>query len=546
MNDKIVPLREQCSLLKKVNAERKDFLKDLFVPQFIRYIGAFEDYPDIIATLKKQSKSEKWKWLFFENDIPFYNDFDMIETVRKTVERNNYNISSSDFVLFEDRELNDLFIECLNYTLDLAFENEKERFKVESIKMNFTVSLILNCYKYLRDMKFDIISNCKCIYYGELSKNNSYFLILLYRMMFDVIYINPVNEDPFDETDADNLSQKEVSKVRGEKWTIEELERRGKEILEVKGVAKTVENGIHKALYDGYSIFKEWQFTEGYTKPVFLNGVVADLYGSYEAEAKSRDGFETEDDVVKVPHFFMEIEGVYDDLKEYKKLVKSIGNSTYCAGFVNNFLNGFENIEDFFHSLDDYPLYFSQVVYTRSRSGVFFNDKLWELPFLPFRNIHENTGMFIFDKLNDVLERNDILNFEISEEEKIKFVLSILFMDPKIIRQIENFDFTRGVPKIAMFIRSGYSIDKYTAFMLAFLNEVGFDIIIFSPDGKSGVANLINKKFFNNIRIGYYASLELEEILKEPEKPKLISVKSLPKININIFNIFKKKGKRNE
>ena len=82
--------------------------------------------------------------------------------------------------------------------------------------------------------------------------------------------------------------------------------------------------------------------------------------------------------------------------------------------------------------------------------------------------------------------------------------------------------------------------------MLAFLNEVGFDIIIFSPDGKSGVANLINKKFFNNIRIGYYASLELEEILKEPEKPKLISVKSLPKININILNIFKKKGKRNE
>jgi len=74
---------------------------------------------------------------------------------------------------------------------------------------NETIAISALEKKALIPVKIIIITICnnKCIYYGDISENDSYFLILLYRMMFDVIYINPIPDtDVFEKTDRDRLS----------------------------------------------------------------------------------------------------------------------------------------------------------------------------------------------------------------------------------------------------------------------------------------------------------------------------------------------------
>ena len=77
--ENVKSLKEQCYFLRKNNSERKDYFKDEFKAQFIRYIGIFEDYESSIKTLKIQSIEEKNKWLFFENEIALDQDIDFLK-----------------------------------------------------------------------------------------------------------------------------------------------------------------------------------------------------------------------------------------------------------------------------------------------------------------------------------------------------------------------------------------------------------------------------------------------------------------------------------
>ena len=153
MENNVKTLKEQCYFLRKSNVERKDYILNQFKPQFIRYIGVFDDYANIIKTLNAIAKNDPLNWLFFENSIDFKVDFKVIwavdKLVRDTLTTYNKEFKNSGLVVFENDDLNKLYLESLDYVIGLANEKMEEHFKNLNIKVNFIVSLILQSIAYL-------------------------------------------------------------------------------------------------------------------------------------------------------------------------------------------------------------------------------------------------------------------------------------------------------------------------------------------------------------------------------------------------------------
>jgi len=536
-------LKEQCYFLKKSNVERKDYLLNQFTPQFIRYIGIFDEYDNIIKTLYLTAQKEPENWIFFDSGINFNVDFKNImeaeRLVRDVLRTYDKKFINSELILFSTKELNDVFLESLDYVIEVANEILSKKFENENIKVNFIVSLIMQSTAYLSKMNFNTICNNKCIYYGDISENDSYFLILLYRMMFDVIYINPIPDtDVFEKTDRDRLSTRVDSFERvSKKLLLKDLLETGKEIREIVSTATLVEENVQRALYNNGSMFKNWQFADGNTKSIFFNGTISDIYNTYSAEAKIREGFDVNGQVVSIPHFFMEIEGVSEDIDKYKKIFQTVVENENCNLFINSLIqkvirNGREAInggEPTIKALPAYNNFFSKVALARTQTGVFDVDKLERLDFSPLRNVRDNTLLFMLNKINETL-KSDNFRDKLTANDEVDFVLNILFMNPKIIKQIENFDFTRQIPKLALFMESGNFMDKMTAEILLFLNEIGFDIVIFAPDTKSGVSSYVKKGSYTNVRLDEFKQITPEELAVVNEEK--------DKSKVNIFNFF--------
>lgn len=536
-------LKEQCYFLKKSNVERKDYLLNQFTPQFIRYIGIFDEYDNIIKTLYLTAQKEPQNWIFFDSGINFNVDFKNImeaeRLVRDVLRTYDKKFINSELILFSTKELNDVFLESLDYVIEVANEILAKKFENENIKVNFIVSLIMQSTAYLSKMNFNTICNNKCIYYGDISENDSYFLILLYRMMFDVIYINPIPDtDVFEKTDRDRLSTRVDSFERvSKKLLLKDLLETGKEIREIVSTATLVEENVQRALYNNGNMFKNWQFADGNTKSIFFNGTISDIYNTYSAEAKIREGFDVNGQVVSIPHFFMEIEGVSEDIDKYKKIFQTVVENENCNLFINSLIqkiirNGREAIdggEPTIKALPAYNNFFSKVALARTQTGVFDVDKLERLDFSPLRNVRDNTLLFMLNKINETL-KSDNFRDKLTANDEVDFVLNILFMNPKIIKQIENFDFTRQIPKLALFMESGNFMDKMTAEILLFLNEVGFDIVIFAPDTKSGVSSYVKKGSYTNVRLDEFKQITPEELAVVNEEK--------DKSKVNIFNFF--------
>lgn len=66
---------------------------------------------------------------------------------------------------------------------------------------------------------------------------------------------------------------------------------------------------------------------------------------------------------------------------------------------------------------------------------------------------------------------------------------------------IDNFDFSSNIPKLVYFLENDNAIDKESAIVLAYLNNIGFDIICFAPAGISGLETYINTNYISSVRL---------------------------------------------
>ena len=537
--ENVKSLKEQCYFLRKNNSERKDYFKDEFKAQFIRYIGIFEDYESSIKTLKIQSIEEKNKWLFFENEIALDQDIDFFEEIRKKVEEiYGMNISNKfDIKIFGDTVVNEVFLSSLDYISEiLDFEEDLKPYE----KYETLATIICLSRQYLSRKKFDYVSNIKCIYFGKIDRISVYFLILLYRMMCDVIYICPSDkyEEVFEKYDYDMLSKvvksdKLVDNI--EKYNLQYISKKGIELRKIKSTASYVQESVYDNLFKNKELYYTNQFIDYEVAPLLFEGVIPDFYNTFVNDVRFREGFKVNEETKTVffSHFFTEVQGVQKDYEEYVKLVRHLLKAKNTIFFIEKEYdkvlldenikeskrNGEIFLEKNIFKINDEIItrrmfYFSELAYTVNEDGTYDLDDIKKVSFYNLRNLKEKTVSYIFKVFNEVISTPLVFfNKDLSFLEKTKLLFLMLLINPLVYKLLETFDYTNSVPKIVIYLDNQDELKENMCQVLTILSMLGIDIIILSPNGKSGLDKYINQNAYTTLLLDEFKDIDLTDIL---------------------------------
>lgn len=537
--ENVKSLKEQCYFLRKNNSERKDYFKDEFKAQFIRYIGIFEDYESSIKTLKIQSIEEKNKWLFFENEIALDQDIDFFEEIRKKVEEiYGMNISNKfDIKIFGDTVVNEVFLSSLDYISEiLDFEEDLKPYE----KYETLATIICLSRQYLSRKKFDYVSNIKCIYFGKIDRISVYFLILLYRMMCDVIYICPSDkyEEVFEKYDYDMLSKvvksdKLVDNI--EKYNLQYISKKGIELRKIKSTASYVQESVYDNLFKNKELYYTNQFIDYEVAPLLFEGVIPDFYNTFVNDVRFREGFKVNEETKTVffSHFFTEVQGVQKDYEEYVKLVRHLLKAKNTIFFIEkeydkvlldeNIKESKRNGEIFLEKnifmINDEIItrrmfYFSELAFTVNKDETYNLEDIKKVSFYNLRNLKEKTVNYIFKVFNEVISTPLVFfNKDLSFLEKTKLLFLMLLVNPLVYKLLERFDYTNSVPKIVIYLDNQDELKENMCQVLTILSMLGIDIVILSPNGKSGLDKYINQNAYTTLLLDEFKDIDLMDIL---------------------------------
>lgn len=488
-----ISLKNACFNIWKSNTDRQG-IKPKFKPLFIRYIGVenSSEYNDILKTYYENFKENPDTTILFASEIPMQAEFQIINYIGNELQNMNVlDMKHQDIVLFDDQKLNNLFLQSLDIVIPLAIR--KEKFFNESTRNNFILKLIVWSYLYLRPVKYENNKTPKCFYYGDISRHEIYFLMLTHLMGYDVIYVNPLREEHWEDIDELKLSELHKNNQILQIETFQSRIANGQKIENCESITLQLEREIESQLFTGTGVYKPWQFRNGTTTAMFLNSTIIDLNQNWLEQSRVRQGFKIEDKNVFVPVFFQQIDGVYKNINEYKAILSKCSDSPITLVSTNR---GEELLNRNFDQNNKYKLTFCQL-----NDATLNKDAIKKVDFYPFKKYKMEIQDLILNKINETIKDARLFSKKLDKEETLNLIMILLNISEQVIRLIDNYDFTQDIPKITIFLNKEEGIEEDVMYVLAFLHKMAFDIVIFNPSGLFGATNVINPERINTIRL---------------------------------------------
>lgn len=464
-----------------------------FTPLFTSYIGDFQlgaEYNDILKTIQVKSSENPSNTIVFDGSVPFTitPELTLIQGAVKdelkgvSVDRIG-DLSDPLIRLFPDDNLNNRFLTALKHLVQKAVDHEN--FINESVRNNFVAKLVTYAYLYIKDLTYDDQVTCKCIYYGDVTKHDFYFLTFLHFFAFDVLFINPNKSSGFDFDQTELLQAGSLLPVE----SLSAKASKGQEIRQINSVLTSFDSQIEASLFSEDSgNYRPWQFKKGSTKPILFNGILTDLTNNWPEQAKFRNGFIVNNSVVTLPNFFFELEGIYNDFNKYVELYETFKN-TKNVSILQGFGQNLPSIQDAL------PLTF-----VLNPDGSIDKPKLKSHGLYHYAKYNDDTERFMIEKMSEVITDTSLF-VNNSKELRLQRLLYLLQLDESIIKLIDMFDFPHDIPKIIFYCGPDQSVDETSATLLAFLNKVGFDILLLSPGCQTNLSTFINPSRFSSTRL---------------------------------------------
>lgn len=463
-----------------------------FRPYFYRFIGVedTENYDNLLKTIEVKCDEISDRKLIFDNGIPLNGEMELIEYIYNELSSMNiYNMANEDIIIFNDSQVNNIFLKAMDYVIPLSIKNEN--FFSDNVRNNFITKLIVWAYSYLREINFNDDINPKCIFYGNIERHEVYFLMILYLMNFDVIYINPLKEEYFEGIDTDKLST-EIKKMNIlDVKSFSERTSMGRVIENNETLTKKLQRDVREELFTNTGMYVPWQFRGKSTKSVLLNGIDEDIFIYWNEPAKLREGFKTSTETVKVPCFFQKFDGEYLDKDKYYKLVKHCTDSTNTLFFNNGDISEDVEVTD-----DMFQLMFCQL-----SDGTFDIEEIKKLPIYKFSKYSIEVQDLLLNKFNEVLLDKTLFVEPLDKNTILKLLVLVISLNKNIVRLIDNFDFTSNIPKIVIYLNGEDEINDDMTRLFAYLHIAGIDIVIFNPSGLYNICKIIRKDRVNIIRL---------------------------------------------
>lgn len=411
---------------------------------------------------------------------------------------------------------NQLFTEALRLTLDAAkdYPSFKENAALEELKED----LFLWAKTYIAAIDFGNTDIPKCMYYGDLTLKEAYFLMLLAFIGFDVVYFNPCSQTLLESIDKDDMSQ---IIILGNPTPVmvpfKERIQQGVVIDKVTTYAKQAMNELNDNLYGDCGIYRPWQFAHGTTSPVIMDAIIEDTLTYWSEPATLRPGFKTAGDIVYTPVFFNKISGIYKDRMAYYELVQKLKTAPLIA-FMENLNLCSTDFSSFsymqskainYHNVGTSDTSFNARDLATLKpcinaDGSINSDALKSHAlFGKWASLRLETIQFLIGKLIEFTTgtKAALFAFPFRETEQLTLIAAVLNMDKDILSLIDRYDFTTQIPKLVLYLNGTMPCDLKTALLLGFLHTCGLDIVILSPNGTSNVNSMISPRFISDIKL---------------------------------------------
>lgn len=500
--------KKLAGLIWKTNFERAG-LGAIFKPVFMKVIGIEDtnDYNNILRFLYKKAE-EFTGCVFFADEVPCSQDFDMITYLSGEL---NYmdisNLSVCDISLFDNSEINKAFLSNLDIIVKMY--EEHEGFRNQSVKIDFIVKMMMWMHAYVKPIEQTLLdSTCaKCIYYGSIMPHESYFLLLLYLMGMDVLYINPLRDemkclpqlDFIEVMNSQNISQ--IDNI------MDRINNAVDVNLSISTTAQLMDE-IQEQIFNDGNVYRPWQLKDHQVSPLKKPITIYDLQNNISEPAKVRDGFRASGNLVYTTNVFFQVDGIPNDLEEYKTLYSKCAqeNALVLTDKGQSLISS--NLQ---------PDEILQLVFCRIGNGVYDLDELRKLPFYKWRRYHSHVENNLFNAITRTL--SSMFQGGLSESDEFNFIGDILSISEDIIKLLDNYDYSDKIPKVVIFLENEDFISERTIRMLCYIFELGFDVVILNPSGLKSISSIVDRGSFSQFRYDKMVyDLTLEQVKKK--KPK--------------------------
>jgi len=397
-----------------------------------------------------------------------------------------------------------LFPNISNKVLLQQIKNNFKGLTEYYIKSNETmdrhdVKVIINymvhwIYIYSNELfdKFDYIGiNPKILFYGDISKAEVFYLILLSTLGCDILYFNPENPGTFHEIDKYNTFSKEI--VYNYKGEIKPFPTNTED--RIKTTAYNAKEELDKTLYtDDSGFYRAWQFADYNLKNVTLNTTYEEIYIWIKEKAHIREGFKVKGRAVIVPNIFAKVCGTHEKHDTYWEEIDKVITQKFTK-FYNEL-----PIMDIVHL--EYGK-FNQV-YPNSTFSVFDTEKMINSSWWKYKELRTGLQKDMAEKIKELCLNPVIINVEKENSRDFQVdIFSVLInLDGAIMELLQAFDYPEEVPKIVVFNNEeNGNLSFEDCIMLAFMNSMGIDIVIYNPSGYNDIENYIYPELYDIHRL---------------------------------------------
>lgn len=481
-------------VLFQTNSQRVLLDRNHYYNIFIQYIGIdqLEQYQNRLYTLKQDLKQKQKPFLIIEQNMenPSIEESNTLRLIKYENQKDMLQQLSEKIVLLGNDILQNLF--------KRAFFTTIEQYTEQSISKIYNTALKLICwlnrYSSVLFDKFDYEQIPLFLYYGKINKSQALFLNMLSYLPVDVLYISPQKEyhTVFEEIENNSV----VIELENDS----EMFCFPQKAVKVKKAttAYQAERELDSILYEDTGLYRQRQFIRSQT--VTLKTIYEEISIIWKEEAKYRPNFEIKNNIVTIPNIFAKINGVKegDSVKYLKGIAELLTENTI---FIKNF-----------------P-YIAKVGRSPSSVAPFLNKNKIDIEAIKKHSnyrydfLNLETQNYILQKAQEMLDLCWIEAEGVDIEKVILYI--ILNLDRVTLQMIQQFDFTKEIPKVVAVSVNENVATLEDAVYLLYLNLIGFDIVVFTPTGYRNIDKYISKKAFEEYEIGEYLfQMEIPERTK--------------------------------
>lgn len=261
-----------------------------------------------------------------------------------------------------------------------------------------------------------------------------------------------------------------------------------------ESVGYKVKKELEKIIYEDSGIYRFKQYKKA--NSLQLLTAYDEIKIFWDQEIKYRLGFSVENDTVNMPVIFAKVNGMqakkrFIDRYRYWKEVKEfmIENAIIYKNSIS-IRTGF--FEKFKIALQGF-LNKGKLNLEKFRFSKFF--KYYSLP----NYLREH----ILDKVKYIID-NDILKNNISKNIDLDILAIASKLPYSVIKKLNEFDFTKRNPKVIFITTKNRLLTASEVIYLVLLYYIGFDVLIFAPNGISNIEYLLNKNIIQVHELGEY------------------------------------------